>query len=84
MDGKGGNNQLKINEEIPREIKYKEGDVVIITNKYQKLTLRNHTSKERNQRKELSIKKLRNIILNWCSTRNKSTLWLCYQVKLLF
>ena len=30
---------------------------------YQKLVLRNHTSKERNQRKELSIKILRKIIL---------------------
>ena len=43
--------------------KYNEGDVVLLTNWISKLSLRNHTSKERNQRKEQSIKELRNMIL---------------------
>ena len=43
--------------------KENEGDVVLLTNLISKLSLRNHTSKERNQRKEQSINKLRDMML---------------------
>ena len=43
--------------------KYNEDDVVLLTNWISKLSLRSHTSKERNQRKEQIIKELREMIL---------------------
>ena len=43
--------------------KYYEGDVVLFTNWISKLSLRNYASKERNQKKEQSIKELRDMIL---------------------
>ena len=42
---------------------------------YQKLTLRNPTSKERNQRKMLSIKELRDMLLK---SSTKANLQICY------
>ena len=42
---------------------YKESDVVLLTNWISKISIKNHTSKERNKRKELSIKELRDMIL---------------------
>ena len=43
--------------------KNNEGDVVLLTNWISILSLRNHTIKERNQRKEQGIKLLRDMIL---------------------
>ena len=43
--------------------KYNEDDVVLLTNWISKLSLRNHTLKERNQRKEQTINELRDMIL---------------------
>ena len=43
--------------------KNNEGDVVLLTNWISILSLRNHTIKERNQRKEQGIKVLRDMIL---------------------
>ena len=43
--------------------KNNEDDVVLLTNWISILSLRNHTSKERNQRKEQGIKELRDMIL---------------------
>ena len=42
---------------------YKESDVVLLTNWISKINIKNHTSKERNQRKEQSIKEQRDMIL---------------------
>ena len=43
--------------------KYNEGDVVLLTNWISKLSLSNHISIERNQRKEQGINELRDMIL---------------------
>ena len=55
--------------------KYNEGDVVQLTNWISKLSLRNHNSKERNQRKEKSIKEQRHDIKGVITNGNHK---ICY------